>query len=180
MEQKREPRCRPLHIWPLDKRKVILQISGEKNEFFSKWFWDSWLSIWEIVTLNFYPHQFSSVQLLSRVRLFVTPWTAACQASLSITNSWGLLKLISIELMMPSNHIILCPLPLPPSILPSIRVFYKDQSLQASGSFPKSQHFAWGGQSTGDSASASVLPLNIQDWFPLGWTSLISLQWLLQ
>ena len=64
------------------------------------------------------------VQLLSRVRLFVTPWTAAHQASLSITNSWSLLKLMSIESMMLSNHLILChPLLLPPSIFPSIRVF---------------------------------------------------------
>ena len=65
-----------------------------------------------------------SVQSLSRVRLFVTPWTAACQASLSTTNSWSLLKLMSIELVMPSNHLILCrPLLLLPSIFPSIRVF---------------------------------------------------------
>ena len=67
--------------------------------------------------------QLSSVQSLRGVRLFVTPWTAACQASLSITNSWGLLKLMSIELVMPSNHLILCHLLLlPPSIFPSIRV----------------------------------------------------------
>ena len=66
----------------------------------------------------------SSVQSLSRVQLFVTPWTAACQASLSITNSRNLLKLMSIESVMPSNHFILChPLLLPPSIFPSIRVF---------------------------------------------------------
>ena len=68
---------------------------------------------------------FSSVQFLSCVRLFVTPWTAACQTSLSITNSRSLLKLMSIESVMPSNHLILCrPLCLPPSIFPSIRVFY--------------------------------------------------------
>ena len=66
----------------------------------------------------------SSVQLLSCVSLFVTPWTAECQASLSITNSWSLLKLMSIELVMQSNHLILCrPLLLQPSIFPSIRVF---------------------------------------------------------
>ena len=66
----------------------------------------------------------SSVQLLSPVQLFVTPWTAAHQASLSITNYWSLLKLMSIELMMPSSHLILCrPLLLLPSIFPSIRVF---------------------------------------------------------
>ena len=68
--------------------------------------------------------QFSSVQLLSRVRLFETPWKAARQATLSIANSRSLLKLMSIESMMPSNHLILCrPLPLLPSILPSLRVF---------------------------------------------------------
>ena len=67
---------------------------------------------------------FSSVQLLSRVRLFATPWDAAHQAYLSITNSWSLLKLMSTEFMMPSNHLILChPLLLLPSIFPSIRVF---------------------------------------------------------
>ena len=77
---------------------------------------------------------FSSVQLLSRVPLFATPWTAACQASLSITNSWSLLKLTSIGSVMPSNHVILChPLLLPPSIFP------------ASGSFPMSQFFASSG-----------------------------------
>ena len=69
-------------------------------------------------------HQFSSVQSLSRVQLFATPWTAARQASLSITNSRSLLKLTSIELVRPSNHLIFCrPLLLPPSIFPSIRVF---------------------------------------------------------
>ena len=69
-------------------------------------------------------YQFSSVQLLSRVQLFATPWTAACQASLSITNSWSLPKLMSIELVRPSKHLILChPLLLLPSIFPSIRVF---------------------------------------------------------
>ena len=74
--------------------------------------------------------QFGSVQLLSHVQLFVTPWTAACQASLSITNSWSLPKLMSIELMMPSNHLILCcPLLLLPSIFPSIRVFSNESAL---------------------------------------------------
>ena len=67
--------------------------------------------------------RFSSVQLLSHVQLFATPWTAAHQASLAITNSQSLLKLMSIELMMPSNHLILCPtLLLLPSVFPSIRV----------------------------------------------------------
>ena len=89
---------------------------------------------------------------LSRVQLFATPWTAARQASLSITNSQSLLKLISIESVMPSNHLILCcPLLLLPSIFPNIRGF-----------FPMNQLFASGGQSIGVSASASVLPMNIQ------------------
>ena len=74
--------------------------------------------------------QFSSVQLLRYVQLFVTPWTAACQASLSITNSWSLLKLMFIELVMPSNHLLLCcPLLLLPSIFPSIRVFSNESVL---------------------------------------------------
>ena len=108
---------------------------------------------------------FCSVQALSRVQLFVTPWTAALQASLSITNSWSLLKLTSIESVMPSNHLIFCRPLLLPSIFPSIRVF------------PVTQFFASGGQSIGVSvsASASVLPMNIQDWFPLGLTSWVSL-----
>ena len=74
---------------------------------------------------------FSSVQLLSCVQLFANPWTAACQASLSITNSQSLLKLMSIELVMPSNHLILCrPLLLPPSVFPSIRVFSNESVLR--------------------------------------------------
>ena len=93
-----------------------------------------------------------SVQLHSHVRLFTTPWTAAGQASLSFTISQSLLKLMSIELMMPFNHLILCrPLLLPLSIFPSIR------------SFPVSRLFASGGQSIGAPASTSVLPMNIQD-----------------
>ena len=74
--------------------------------------------------------QFSSVQSLSHVQLLVTPWTAACQASLSITNSRSVLTLMSITLVMPSNHLILChPLLLPPSIFPSIRVFSNELAL---------------------------------------------------
>ena len=74
---------------------------------------------------------FSSVQSLSRVQLFATPWTAACQASLSITNCQSLLKCMSIESVMPSNHPILChPLLLPPSIFPSIRVFSNESALR--------------------------------------------------
>ena len=86
--------------------------------------------------------QLSSVQLLSRVRLFVIPWTAACQASLSIANSWSLLKLMSIELVMPSSHLILCcPLLLPPSIFHSIRVSSNESVLCIS--WPKSWSFSF-------------------------------------
>ena len=95
--------------------------------------------------------QLSSVQSLSRARLFATLWTTACHASLSI-NSQSLPKLTSIELMMPSNHLIFCHLLL---LLPSI--------FPASESFPMSQLFTSGCQSIGASASASVLPMNIQD-----------------
>ena len=109
--------------------------------------------------------QFSSVQLLSRVRLFATPWIASRQASLSITNSRSSLKLMSIELVMSSSHLNFChPL------------FWCHQSLPASESFPMSQLFSWGGQSTGVSALAPVLPMNTQDWSPLGWTGWTSLQ----
>ena len=79
---------------------------------------------WSIVVQSF-----SLVQLLSRVQLFVTPWTAACGASLSITISQSLLKFMSIELVLPSNHLILCRPLLPPSIFPSIRVFSNESVL---------------------------------------------------
>ena len=106
--------------------------------------------------------QFSSVTQLC---LFVTLWTAACQASLSITNSQSLLKLMSIELLMPSNH--------PISVVPFSSC---PQPFPTSGSFQMSQLFASGGQSIGPSASTSVLPMNIQDSSPLGLTGWISLQ----
>ena len=101
----------------------------------------------------------------SYIQLFETPWTAARQASLFITNSQSLLKLMSIKLVMPSNHFTLCH---PLLLLP--------QSSPASWSFPVSQFFASGGQSIGASASTSILPMNIQDWFPFGLIGLISLQ----
>ena len=86
------------------------------------------LHVW--FTVGFKLLQFSSLQSLSCVQLFVTPWTATCQASLFITNSWSLLKLMSIESVMPSNRLILChPLLLLPSIFPSIRVFSNEPIL---------------------------------------------------
>ena len=110
--------------------------------------------------------QFSSVQSLSPVQLFATPWTAAHQTSLSITNSQSLLKLMSIESVMPSKHLILC-IPFSSHL----------QSFQASGSFPLNQFFTSGGQSIGASNSALVLPMNLQYCLPLGLTGLISLQY---
>ena len=107
--------------------------------------------------------QFSSVQSLSRVWFFATPWIAARQVSLSITNSWSSPRLTSIESVMPSSHLILC---CPLLLLPPI---------PASESFPMSQLFAWGGQSTGVSALASFLTKNTQDW-SLEWTGYISLK----
>ena len=107
----------------------------------------------------------TSVQSLSRVQLFVTPWTTAHQASLSITNS--------------RVHPNPCPLSwwCHPTILSSVFPFSPwPQSFPASGSFQRSQLFTSGGQSIGVSASASILPMNIQDWFPLRWTGWISLQ----
>ena len=108
---------------------------------------------------------FSSVQSLSHVQLFATPWMAARQASLSITDSQSSLKLTSIESVMPSSHLILC-----------CPLSSWSQSLPASQSFPMSQLFASGGQSTGVTALASFLPKNTQDWSPLEWTGWISLQ----
>ena len=113
----------------------------------------------------YFTPSFSSVQLLSHVRLFVTPWIAACQSSLSITSSWSSLRLMSIESVMPSSH------------LTSVVTFSSwPQSLSASESFPVSQLFARDGQSSGVSALASVLPKNTQDWSPLEWIGWISLQ----
>ena len=116
--------------------------------------------MWSLYTME-YSVQFSRSVMSNST----TPWTAAHQALLSITNSQSVLKLMSIESVMPSNHLILChSLLLLPSIFPSI------------WSFPRSQFFTSDDQSIGGSASATVLPMNIQDGFPLGLTALISLQ----
>ena len=107
---------------------------------------------------------FSSFQLLSHVWLFATPWITARQASLSITNSRSLHKLMSIELAMPSSHLILChPLLLLLPIPPSIRVFSSESTLRMR--WPKYWSFSF-----------SISPSNTQDWSPLGWTGWISLQ----
>ena len=114
---------------------------------------------------------FCSVQSLSCVWRFRTPWTAACQASLSITNSWSLLKLMPIESVMSSNHLILyCPLFLLPSIFPSIGVFSSESALHIR--WPKYWSFSF--------IISPSNKQNIQGWFPLGLTGLIPLlsEWL--
>ena len=112
--------------------------------------------ILELLILKWFHIMFSC----SVVSDFGSPWTAACQASLFFTISRSLLKLMSIELMTPSNHLIFC---------------YPLLFLPSSGSFPMSQLIASDGQSIRLLAWVSVLPMNIQDWFPLGFTDLISL-----
>ena len=109
-------------------------------------------------------HSFSSVQLFSHVQLFVTPWTAALQASLSITNSQSLLKLMSIELVMPYNHLILCSSLLLPSIFPTIRVFFQwvSSSHQVAKVLELQLHIS--------------LPSEYSGLISLGLTGLISLQ----
>ena len=120
--------------------------------------------LYPFVFWSYFKYSFSSVQSLSHVRLFATPWITACQASLSITNSRSLLKLMSIESVIPSSHLILCcPLLLLPPIPPSIRVFSNESAL----------HIRW--PMYWNSASASVFPMNIQGWFPLRVTGLYSL-----
>ena len=115
------------------------------------------LLIWCIVVV---------AQALSRVQLFVTPWTAALQTPLSFTViSQGLLRFMSVESVMLSNCLILC-----------CPVSFSLQSFPSSGSFPVNQLFTSGYQSIGASASASVLPMNKQSWFPLGLTGLIFFQ----
>ena len=120
-----------------------------------------------MVTKRGYKYQFSSVQSLSHAQLFVTPWTAAHRSSLFITNSWNLLKLMSIKLVMPSNHLILCcPLLLLPLIIPSIRVF-SNQSVLLSR-WPKYWSFSF-----------SINPSNEYSgliFFRIDWLDLLEVQ----
>ena len=109
--------------------------------------------------------EISSVQLLSHVWLFATPWIAARQPSLTITYSQSSPKLMSVKLVMPYSHLILC---CPLLLLPPVP--------SGSESFPMSQLFTWDGQNIGVSALASFLPKNTQDWSPVEWTGWISLQ----
>ena len=161
LQEKKQPPC-------LEKQKSML--SNSRNNHFH-------LSVFKegegkgrqeeaggqhynIATLS---KQFSSVQLLSRARLFITPWTAAHQASLSITNSQSLLKLMSIESVMPSNHLILCrPLLLLPSIFPSIRVFSNESVLHIK--WPKYWSFSF---NISPSNEYSRLISFRMDWFDL-------------
>ena len=114
-----------------------------------------------------FPCQFSSVQSLSHVQLFATPWTAARQASVSITNSQSLLRLMSIELVIPSNHLILCrPLLLLPSIFPSIRVFSNESALGIR--WPKYSSFSF------DISPSSEHPGLIS--FRMDWLDLLAIQ----
>ena len=142
-------------MWELDYKKILFPYKQ-----------CSMCSIEVLISYLFYRLvQFSSLHLLSRVQLFMTPWTAAHQASLSITNSRSLPKHMSIESVMPSNHLILCrPLLLLPSIFPSIRVFSNESALRIRWS--KYWNFSF-----------NISPsMNIQYWSPLGWTGWISLQ----
>ena len=127
------------------------------------------LSIQKIHTSEYEPcfnsvheYRFSSVQLLSHVWLFVTPWTAAHQASLSITNSWSLIKLVSIESVMPYSHLILCHPLLPPSVFPSIRVCSRESVLRIW--WPKYWNFSF---SISPSNEYSGLISFRIDWFDL-------------
>ena len=148
--------------WPLEKTPMLGKIEDSRR---SGWQRIRWLdNITKRIKKN---HNrillLCCAYLLNHVQLFVTPWTPACQATLSFTISWCFAQLMPTDSVMPSNQLILCH---PSSSCP--------QSFPASGSFPMSELFTSGGQSIGVSASTSVLPMNTQDWFPLGWTCGIS------
>ena len=146
---------------------LILQEATPQNTFRSSSFWCArnivlcYIKNHYLSNILFIMIVISSVQSLSHVRLFATPWTTARQASLSITNSWSPPKPCPLsQWCHPTNSSSVVPFSSCP------------QSFPASGSFPMSQLFASGGQSIGVSASTSVLPVNTQDWSPLGWTLL--------
>ena len=164
-------------FWHMNTLWTTLPVSIELVILFLSFFLLTWCITLMIVYVEPFLHprdkshiplptlsvQFSSVT--QSCPSLCDPWTAANQAYLSITNSWSVLKLMSIESMMASNHFVFC-IPFSSCL----------QSFPAAGSFPMSQFFTSGGQSIRASASASVLPMNIQDWFPLRLTGLISLQ----
>ena len=133
-----------------------------KNCLFNTWCWENWIFTCETIKLDPLP-QFSLVQSLSRIRLFATPWISARQATLCITNSRSLHKLMSIDSVMPSSHLILCRPLLLPLIPPSIRVFSNESTLRIR--WPKYWSFSFG-----------FSPSNEHPGLPLGWTGWISLQ----
>ena len=151
----------PLPLLP----SIFPSIRIFSNEFILHIWWPKyWSFSYSISPFNELQHPLSSVQVLSHVWLFVNTWITAHQASLSITKSRSSLRLTSIESVMPSSH-------------PSVVLFSCcPQSLPASESFPLSQLFPWGGQSTGVSALASFLPKKSQGWSPSEWTGWISLK----
>ena len=144
-----------IHCFGRAIHNIQYSFSVESRPFYS------WLEV--LAWISVLGHHNVIVQLLNCVQLFVTPSTAAHQYSLSFTISWSLFKLMSIESVMPSNHLILCLPLLLPSVFSSVRGFSKESVL-----FIK-------GQSTGASASAAAFPMIIQRWFPLGLTGLMSL-----
>ena len=151
LQRNKEERTTNKEMLQYFKSPEIRHISSNSDNLKNQNWNICWLNGWCVVA-----------QLLSHVHS-ATPWTAACKVSLSFSISQSLLKCMSIELVTPSNHLILC---CPILLLPS-------KSFPASGSFPTSWLFTSGGQSIG--ASTSVLPVNIQGWYPLGLTGLISL-----
>ena len=162
------------HSW---QRRQLLQTNRRKNRMLCQDIYKKFsiTGLWNLrqevdemraVSLWWDAYDISSVQSLSRVWLFATPWIVARQASLSITISRSSVRLTSNESLMPSSHLILCcPLLLLPPIPPSFRVFSNE-----------STYFAQGGQSTGVSALASFLPKKSQGWSPSEWTGWDSLQ----
>ena len=158
------------HLWTAGNKRKTMAIQHKSQAVIERtWYTGRWCQqtswIWTLSWQLFSSVQFSSVQSLSCVWLFVTPWIAAWQASLSITNSKSLLKLMSIESMMPSNHLILCgPLLLLPPIPPSIRVFSNESTLCIR--WPKYWSF-----------SCSISPSSEHPGLiPFRWTGWISLQ----
>ena len=148
----------PIHWSQTNTRKMTRKMLNfwDAGSELDPWFWHEG-SLYHSLSINFiiivFNHNIlASVQSLSHVWLFAIPWTAACQASLSISNFQSPFKLMSIALVMPSNHLILCH--------PLLLCF---QPFPVSGSFPMSQFFPSGGQGIGVSTSTSVLPMNIQD-----------------
>ena len=147
--------------YPIQRKWILpyfafcsIQVSNRLYRTYSYWGWQS--------ALLSFPVQFSLLQLLSCVRLLVTPWTATHQASLSITKPWSLPKFVSIESVMPSNHLIVChPLLLLPSIFCITRVYSNESVLRIR--WPKYWSFSF-------NMSPSK---KTQDWFPLGWTGWI-------